>query len=615
MKTCVFYARPAALSLALAAAFPAFSQSPSRPDAQLAETVVTATRTAQPVGELVADVSIIEREVIERSGAVGLVDVLARVPGVEITRNGGAGSNSSVFIRGGENRHTAVLIDGVRVDSHTTAGGASWSAIPLAQIERIEVVRGPTSAVYGSDAVAGVIQIFTKKGQGPFAPSISLGYGSQGTRRADFSASGSVDAFDYSFGVSEGASRGFNARPIAGQNPDNDGYKSSSANAKLGLQLAAGQRLQASVLQSRMDSQYDSGLTRDYRRFSRLQTAGLQLESQWTDRYSTNVGVSHGLDEGEELIGGAMDRTVSNNLLWQNEYRVGAHLFSATLEERQAEFVLTSAPRVDKSKSQRGLGLGYAWSAGVHTVQLNARNDKDSDFGGKSTGSAAYALALSPQLKLSASAGTSFRVPTLYQRFSQYGVATLQPEAGRSGEIGLKYAQGSREFGVVVYRNKVSNLLTFLSGAGASGCPRPATGCYANTAQAVYQGVTFSASGKVGALGLYGSLDLQNPRDVTLNKQLARRARRHATLGVDTTLEGWTLAADVLLSGKRFDTVANTTVLPGYGLLNLSASRAISSQWKLSAKVDNLADKVYQTAGTYAMAGRTVYVGLAWAPR
>lgn len=613
MKTCVFDARPAALSLALAAAFPVFSQS-SAP-AQLKETVVTATRTEQPVGEVVADVTIIEREVIERSGAVGLVDVLARVPGIEITRNGGAGSNSSVFVRGGENRHTAVLIDGVRVDAQTTSGGTSWSAIPLALIERIEIVRGPTGAVYGSDAVAGVIQIFTKKGQGPFAPAVSMGYGSQHTRRLDFSASGSVDAFDYSFGVSEGSSGGFNARPIAGQNPDADGYKSSSAYAKFGLQLAPKQHLQANVLQSRVDSQYDSGLTRDYRRISRLQTAGLQLHSQWTERYSTRVGISQGIDEGEEVIGAAFDQTKIKNLLWQNEYKIGPHLLSATVEERESEFRLTTAPRIERGKSQGGLGLGYAWSEGGHTVQLNTRHDKDSEFGGKSTGSAAYAIALSPQWKLSASAGTSFRVPTLYQRFSQYGVSTLKPETGRSAEVGLKYARGSSEFGVVAYQNKVSNLLTFLSGASAVGCPRPAVGCYSNTAQARYEGVTFSAAGKAGRFGVHGSLDIQNPRDVGLNKQLARRARHHATLGMDTRIERWTLAADLLLSGKRFDTVANTTVLPGYGLLNLSASTPLSKEWKLLAKLDNLTDKVYQTAGTYAMAGRTVYVGVTWAPR
>jgi vitamin B12 transporter len=625
MKT-VPCARLAVLPLALAAAFPlaflAASPALSQPAAatpQLKETVVTATRSARPVGDVVADVTIIDREVIERAGAVGVADVLARVPGIEITRNGGTGNSTGVSIRGGESRHTAVLVNGIRIDSHTTSGGAGWSAIPLSQIERIEVVRGPTSAVYGSDAVAGVVQIFTKKGEGPFAPVVALTYGTYQTHRLDVSASGSADAFDYSFGVSEGASEGFNIRPnlVPAQNPDADGYKARSANARLGFQINPDHRIEANVLQSRVDSQYDSTplpLVRDYRRISTLQALGMQLDSKWTANYSTKIALSHGTDKGEESIDRSVDQTRIASVLWQNEYKIGAHMLSATLEQRRDEFLLTSAPRVDRSKSQTGVGLGYGWSQAGHTVQLNIRNDDDSEFGGKTTGSAAYAFAITPAWKVSASAGTSYRVPTLYQRFSQYGVANLKPESGRNTEIGLKYAEGGSEYGVVVYRNKMTNLLTFLSGAGAAGCPRPALGCYSNTAKAQYEGITFTAAERLGNVRLYGSLDLQNPRDVMLDKYLARRARRHAVLGVDTKVAGWDIGADVLLSTQRYDTAANTTVLPGYGLINLSVSRALSKDWKLTAKLDNLNDKVYQTAGTYAMSRRAVYVGLTWAP-
>jgi vitamin B12 transporter len=630
MKT-ASHARLAVLPLAVAAAFPlaffaaspALSQTAQGPQTgatpQLREMMVTATRSARPVGDVVADVTIIDRDVIERAGAVGVADVLARVPGIEITRTGGIGNATGVSIRGGESRHTAVLVNGVRIDSHTTSGGAGWSAIPLSQIERIEVVRGPTSAVYGSDAVAGVVQIFTKKGEGPFAPVVALTYGSYQTHRLDVSASGSVNAFDYSFGVSEGASDGFNIRPnaVPAQNPDADGYKAASANARLGFQINTDHRVEVNILQSRVEAQYDGTplpLVRDYRRTSKLQTVGLQLDSKWTDNYSTRIALSHGTDRGEEAIDRSVDQTRIASVLWQNEYRIGAHLLSATLEQRRDEFLLTSAPRVDRSKSQTGAGLGYAWSQAAHTVQLNVRNDNDSEFGGKTTGSAAYAFAITPAWKVSASAGTSYRVPTLYQRFSQFGVANLKPESGRNTEIGLKYAEGTGEFGVVVYQNKLTNLLTFLSGAAAAGCTVPANGCYSSTAKAQYEGITFTAAGKLGAYRLYGSLDLQNPRDVILDKQLARRARRHAVVGADTHVAGWALGADVLLSARRFDTAANTTVLPGYGLVNFSASTALSKDWKFTAKLDNLTDKSYQTAGTYAMSGRALYVGLTWAP-
>ncbi|MES2400170.1 MAG: TonB-dependent receptor [Pseudomonadota bacterium] len=629
MKSSVYRARLAVLPFAVLTAFPVIAQiAPSTSTPQLQENVVTVTRSSRPIGDVVADVTIVERDAIERAGPVGIADVLARVPGIEITRNGGTGSNSSIFIRGGENRQTAVLVNGIRIDSQTTSGGANWSSIPLAQIERIEIVRGPTSAVYGSDAVSGVIQIFTKKGEGAFAPVIAAEFGAYNTHRIDFSASGSVNAFDYSFGISEGASDGFNARPAPAAtvlNLDADGYKARSANTRLGFQISPEQRVEATLLQSVNDAQYDGGLSTtaanlaaarrtDYRRISTLNVAGLHWLSRWTDRYSTKISVSSSTDKGEENIGGAVDQTQISSVLLQNEYRVGSHLMTATFENRRDQFLLTSAPQVDRGKSQSGVGVGYSWSGAGHTLQLNMRNDRDSEFGGKTTGSAAYAYAITPQLRVSASGGSSYRVPTLYQRFSQYGVANLRPESGRNTEIGIKYQEGSTSFGVTAYRNRLANLLTFLSGAQATACPSPALGCYSNTAQAEYSGVTFASRGRVGNFNVYASLDSQNPRDLTLGKQLPRRARQHAVLGTDTQIGGWRYAADLLLSQKRFDTAANTTELPGYALVNLSVSTQLSRDWKLMAKLDNATDKDYQTAIGYGSARRALYVGLTWAP-
>lgn len=635
MQTCILSARLAALPLALAAAFPTFSsfaQSVSPP--QLKETFVTATRSVQPVGDVVADVTIIDREVIERSGAAALADVLARVPGIEISRNGGAGNSTNVFTRGGENRHTVVLIDGVRIDSQSTSGGVNWQAIPLAQIDRIEIVRGPTSAVYGSDAAAGVIQIFTKKGQGAFAPVISFGYGAYNTQKTDISASGSVGTVDYSFGVAQTTSDGFNVRPIAGQNPDTDGYKSMNVNVRLGFQLNADHRLEASFLNNRNDARYDSGLTRDFLRTNLVKTVNAQWLAKWSDTYSTRLGVTYGTDSGEDALNGStltppFDQTRTRGFVWHNNYQIGAHTLSATLENKKDQFLLmgstglpTGVTSLTREKSQNSLAFGYGWAAGAHTVQLNTRRDRDSEFGAKSTGSAAYALAITPQWKVSGSAGTSFRVPTLYQRFTTFAPPSpLLPEAGRNVELGLRYAQGTSSYGVVAYRNKMTNLLTFASGNGP--CPNggppiavASRGCYANTAQALYTGLTFTASETIGGYHLYGSLDLQNPKDLTLDRQLARRAKRHATFGADTRIGTWTLAGDVLVSALRYDnTTATSPILPGYTLVNLSASTALSKDWKALVRVDNLTDKTYQTINTYATARRSLYLGLTWAPQ
>lgn len=580
----------------------------------LKEVVVTATRMARPVGDVVADVTIIDRATLERAGPVGLADVLARVPGLEIARTGGIGNATSVFVRGGESKHTAVLVDGVRLDSQNVSGGANWNTIPLSQIDHIEIVRGPTSAVYGSDAVAGVIQIFTKKGEGGFVPSIGLGYGSNNTQTLDFSASGGSGVVDYSFGISGAISDGFNIRTVSTQNPDADGYLSNSGNVRLGLQFSPDQRLELTVLQSRMDAQYDGGLTKDYRSINSNSTQSLQWSSQWTERYATKLSLSQGLDQGRDLPADTNNRTQIDSALWFNEYRLGPQAFSATLEQRNDAFQLSGAPRIDRGKSQAGAGVGYAWSGEVHTLQFSARNDNDSEFGGQTTTSAAYAYAVTPQWRASASTASSFRVPTLYQRFSKYGVSTLVPESGRNVELGLHYTEGANAFGVVVYRNTLTNLLSFLSGAPAAGCPVPATGCYANTAQAQYQGVGFSAQRALEWGRLWGSLDLQDPRDSVTGKLLPRRATHHAVVGLDTHVQSWSLGAELQLSSMRFDDAANATVLPGYVLLNLSAQRPMSREWSVLVRMDNATDTKYQLADTYATAGRTLYVGLKWAP-
>ena len=607
MKTGIFWTRLVTLSLVLSVVITAHAQS------QLKEIVVTATRTAKPVGDVVADVTIIDKETIERAGAAGLADLLARIPGLEFYRQGGVGNATSVLMRGGESRHTAVLVDGVRLDSQNTSGGPNWNAIPLAQIDHIEIVRGPTSAVYGSDAVAGVIQIFTKKGEHGFSPSISLGYGTYNTQKVDFAASGGSDVVDYSIGLSGGRSSGFNIRPVAPQNPDDDGYLNNNANVRVGLQLSPRQRVEVTALQSRMDAQYDSATTKDDRSINSNATQSLQWSAQWTERYNSKVSLSQGLDQGRDLPSDSNNRTQIDSALWFNEYKLGKQSFNATLEQRNDAFQLSGPPRIDKSKAQAGVGLGYAWTGEVNTVQVSTRNDNDSEFGSKTTTSLAYAFAFAPEWRASASTATSFRAPTLYQRYSKYGVSTLRPESGRNVELGLKYVQGPSEFGVVVYRNTVTNLTSFLS-AGTATCPIPANGCYANTAEAQYQGIGISGQRAFAGVRAWGSLDVQDPRDSVSGKLLIRRATQHAAVGLDTHLQAWTVGAEMQLSSLRYDDVANNTVLPGYVLLSLTAQNKVSKDWSVLVRVDNATDTAYQLASGYATAGRTLYVGLTWAP-
>nr|MDP2191358.1 TonB-dependent receptor [Rhodoferax sp.] len=607
MKTYPTCARFAALLLALATAFPSLAQT------QLKNVVVTATRVAQPITDVVADVTILDRAAIERSGATGLADVLARVPGIAMARNGGPGTSTSVYVRGAESRFTAVFIDGVRVDSQST-GGATWNAIPLSRIDRIEVVRGPATAIYGSDAIAGVIQIFTRKGEAGFSPSIEVGVGTHGTKKLDLALSGAQGAVDYALGLTRETSTGFNAQPTA--NPDNDGYRSTSVSARLGWQINPAHRLEASLLTNDLNAQYD-GFTsgQDDRGQHDVQTFGLNWSARWTDAYTTRISVSQGDDRYETSPSVYLTDTSVTSYLWQNEYRAGPHLLTAALERREDQLNNASTTPVITDRSQNALALGYGYTGGQHTLQLNARHDKDSEFGGNATGSAAYAFAFMPNWRVTAAAGTAFRAPTLFQRFSIYGVPTLKPESARNKELGVKYVAQGESFSAAAYRNNVTDLITYVPGPGA--CVNGAgafPGCYGNTALAQYSGLTLAASRRVGAFALTGSLDLQNPKDLTRGRLLVRRAKKMATLGADTQMAGWKLGAELQLSGERFNNVTNTQRLAGYGLVNLHASTQLAKDWTLLGRIDNLGDKSYETVRGYATAGRTLYVGLKWAP-
>lgn len=582
--------------------------------AALDAVVVSANRTEQPITDVVADVTVVDREAIDRSGAASVAEVLARLPGVSIVTNGGPASTTSVFLRGAETRFTAVFVDGVRVDSQST-GGASWQGIPLAQIERIEVLRGPAAAVYGSDAVAGVVQLFTRQGEEGFFPSIHAGVGTHHTQDLSASLRGGQGAVDYSLGLATERSDGFNAKPTG--NPDRDGYRSHSVSGRLGWKPATGHQLNLTFLDSRQKGRYD-GFTpgQDDQTVQELRTLGLNWAARWSEVWSTRVGLSRGTERYETLPSPYETETQVDSYWLRNEWKLGGHGFNLDLERREDNLTnLSTTPSLTR-RSQNALALGYTLRAGAHTLQANARHDDDSEFGTHTTGSLAYGYDISPAWRATASAGTSFRAPTLYQRFSIYGIPTLEAETGRNVEAGLRWQSGQNKVGVVVYRNHVENLIDYLSGPGSciNGTgTRP--GCYGNVGEALYRGVTLSAATQVGAVNLSGSVDWMDPRNALTDKRLPRRARRQATLLADTRVGGWKLGGEMQAVGSRFDDVANRNELGGYTLFNLSASTEVARDWTLLARVNNLANKDYQTARGYATAGRTFYLGLTWAPR
>ena len=623
MSHCIRAARrplPALAALALAAAAcAAQAQSLNKLDT----VVTTATRTPQKLADVLADLTVITRADIERQAVSSFADLLRNNGCAELVRNGGPGANTTLFLRGADSRHTLVLIDGVQVDSQST-GGASWNAIPLAQIERVEILKGPASAVYGSAAVGGVVQIFTRKGTS--TPSLDLGIaaGNLGTQKADASIAGLSGLFDYAASLSAERSDGFDAKlPTASSpNADRDGYRKQSGSLRLGAKLNDQHRVDLTALRSHVNAQYDgSKAPIDDHAIQDTDAARVSLSSQWAPALNTQLSVGESRDRYETRPSPYLTITHIRNVAltggWQAAPGHQLNFVAEHSEDKLENSGLTSADHKDK-RSQNGVGLGYLFSHGPINLQAQARHDRDSQFGGVDTGTLLAGYQFAPGWRVVGSAGNSFRAPTLYQRGSIYGpdlskpgVAPLDAEHGHNLEFGLKFDSGSSSASATAYRNRVSNLIIF----GAAGSCNSSFGCYQNVSRAILQGLSLAGETQAGVVRLQATLDLQAPKDAATGLRLARRAKQLATVRAETELAGWQLGAGVQTQGKRFDDAANKKPLGAYALLNLDAAYKLTPELKLQLNLANVTDHAYQTAGGYASDPRTVMLGLRYTPK
>lgn len=602
----------------IAAAFPlsAAAQQP-RTEATLSPVQVTSSRTPQPARDVLADNVVITSDEIAASGYKNLDELLQQKRSIEISRNGGPGTNASLFLRGASNAQNVVLIDGVRVAS-SSVGGTTWSALPLSQVDRIEIVYGPRSTIYGADAIGGVVQIFTRKGEGPLRFNADLGAGSYGTRTIEGGLSGATGgehSVHYSFNLGREKSTGFSATTpdnLFSYNPDRDGYTRESASGQLGMKLAEGHEIGLRFLQSRLDAQFDNGDTRyDDRTITDIGAYSVYSRNRLLPNWTSLLQLSRGVDKSRTPsdFGDAIGNTRQDTVTWQNDITLGPDLLQLLLE-RRIEHVDTSDQGVSGSRATNSLAAVYQLRRGAHLASASVRNDDSTQYGSETTGSVAYGYRLTEALRVNGSVGTSFRAPSYNELYyPKYGVPTNRPESGKNVEAGVYYEKGNDRFSAVYYRNRVTDLLVY-----AVPCPvSPAFynfGCAYNVNEALLTGVTLGASTRMGAFTLRGSLDFQDPRDETTDKLLARRARRHGLLALDYQAGPLLAGVETRFSGKRFDDTANTRELAGYALLNLYASYTINRDWSAYARWNNVLDKDYRLANGYATPGSNVFVGV-----
>ena len=595
----------------------------------LDEVVISASRINETLNTTLRDVSVINREEIERAGQSTLVEILQKQPGIEISNAGGAGKASGIFMRGTNTNHVLVLIDGIRMSS-ATLGTTTFENLPVALIEKIEIVRGPAASLYGQDAIGGVIQIFTKKGNGAPKFYAGVGYGTYDTKTAEAGVHGEIGDTRFALGVSSLDTDGFSA--LKTNNPnlnDRDGYRNLSFTGSASHKIAEGHELGFQFLSSEGHTRFDNRFnlfnppaTRnfsdnaDITQLSYAITSKNKILSNWL----STLRLGEGVDESVtfQSFGRSLFRTKQQQFTWQND--VSLPVGTLTLAyDRLEERVKSTTDFNRATRNNDGYYAGYLATLGNHTMQLNYRSDHNSRFGNNDTGGVAYGYQFNDSWRATASYGSAFKAPSFNDLYfpDSFGFATsnpnLDPEKSDNIEASLRYQQAKTNASITVYENKIRNLIALDSNFVPF-----------NVNKAKIQGVTFAASQDWNNLQLQGSVDIQSPRDEATDNLLVRRANQHAKINLSYILADWRFGVESNTSSKRYNDAANNIPLAGYTVFNLTTDYAINQDWKIQARLNNVFDKNYalayegnpRTTGfAYDTPGSNLFVSVRWQPK
>lgn len=558
--------------------------------------IVTATRTAQTADESLAAVTVITRQDIETSHSNTLMELLQnRTTGLDISRNGGPGSTTSLFLRGGESDHVLVLIDGVRVSS-VTDGSFNWASLPPSQIERIEIVRGPNSTLYGSEAIGGVIQIFTRKGEGLHA---DLGGGSYGATRANIGSGGALGKAHVHINLNHEQAEGFSATvPESGRyEADNDGYRRDSITAGVSLPLNEAAQLSFNLLHSRGRGDYDDAGYADAHADSENSSAEIHLDWQTTQIWSQKLQLGSSQDTYESHDSWpAKIKTRRYSANWQHDLALDERsLLSLGVDAQQDNGEIVGS--FDESISNHAAYLQYQWSGERYDLLLGGRSDHHSEYEQHSTGRITIGARFGAG-RLYASYATAFKAPTfneLYYPF--YGNPDIEPEESASREIGLRL--GGLQLSA--YDTRITNLIQ----------SDPLTWQAVNTGRARLQGIELELRGRLGEWHFDSGITVQKAEDEKSGDALLRRAEKKLRLAAHGPVSPRAnLGIELNYSGPRMD--YGDVELGSYSVLNLTGDYRLDKQWTLAGRIENLLDETYQLADGYNTPGASAYLTLSY---
>ncbi|HEX5756430.1 MAG TPA: TonB-dependent receptor [Arenimonas sp.] len=580
-------------------------------DAKTLDTItVTAHRIAISIDEALASVTVLTREDIEASQAPDLVDLLGRQAGIDISRNGGPGQASTVFLRGSNSNHTLVLIDGLRVNS-AGQGLFDFAHLPLARIERIEIVRGPRAALWGSDAIGGVIHIFTRETQQMVG---ELRAGSYGRVGADAVFGHGNAEQGLSIGIGNERLRGFSATNAAAwefspddYDPDADGYRNHSLNLSARTPLG-NQHLHFTGIATDADVEFDNGESD-----ARSKSLGMNLTGALTAGWEHALLLGHAREDLDNRASWGANAVQSrrHSLDWMLSRPVdgaGTMNLGINIQNERTHSLGDSDLLVySRSRNNRAGFVSWHGDREAFDYELALRHDDNSQYGGGATGQAALGWQLGDHFRIRASWGEGFRAPNFNELYHPgffgwfAGNPNLEPERSRSSEIGLQWAPGNgHRVDLSLYRSDIQDLISFSNLEHNYEAE--------NIARAELEGAELGYAWSRDGFSLNAQASWQDARNVDTGDDLLRRAKRKLSVSTDYRFgNGWTLGLDGLGVAARPDFGVD---LPGFARFDLRLSAPLAAGWALEARIENLGDRFYQWANGYNTPDRSALLRL-----
>ncbi|MCL9783583.1 TonB-dependent receptor [Vibrio sp. S4M6] len=573
--------------------------------------VVMASPFEDQVSDLIAPVQIITKQEIDAIQAKSLTQVLQRLPGIQVSNQGGIGQNQSVFIRGRATKNILVLMNGVRIGSATT-GQTNLAAIPLSGVQRIEVLQGPEAAVYGSDAVAGVINIITTSGVDG-ASSVSAGLGSYGLY--DVSANTSATSEDnrawLNLSATHQAERGYNVQPNSTnpQNADDDGFNTQYLTLDIGIKQTPYLTLKANGYYQRQHTAYDS--SPGYADNTKNNLYALGLVGQYKkDKLTSTTTFSTNQDSGESYGQGSTPGTISTNryaIAWRNLYKTNDNLsLLGGVEWYQDRVNNTSAQYTEDRRNNSAAYTGARFSKDKFASEVNVRFDDNSAYGNFTTYQLASGYWLTKVTRITGSYGTSFKAPTFNDLYwpddgnGYVGNPNLVPEKTKGGELAVESKFSLLDLRLSAYQSSVENMITYNYSNG--------TGTMVNVGRARIRGYEIVGKFNLGPIYNQVSYDYLDTENETTGNELQQRAKNSAKWNASYLLENWRLELSYLYQGKRYNDSANTQVLDPYSLVDFATTYYVSDHLSVAGKIGNLFNTNYETEKGYATPGRNYYI-------